>query len=65
MVAFEFTAHKVGASLPHAATDAIAALVVAGGLVGSLFGGWVLARLAPSHSMLLAALVGALFTGAP
>ncbi|KAJ1472735.1 hypothetical protein T484DRAFT_1839106, partial [Baffinella frigidus] len=38
--------------------------VVAGGLVGSLFGGWVLARLAPSHPMLLALLTGTLFTGA-
>jgi len=64
MVAFEFTAHKIAASLPEAATEAIAGLVVAGGLVGSLFGGWVLARLAPSHPMLLALLTGTLFTGA-
>eukprot|EP00960_Hanusia_phi_P030036 748346-Hanusia_phi.AAC.1 len=65
MVAFEFTAHKIKPDLQESGMpDLLAALVLAGSLVGSGLGGFVLTKLSPSHPTLLALLVSGLFTAA-
>ncbi|EKX40567.1 hypothetical protein GUITHDRAFT_164633 [Guillardia theta CCMP2712] len=65
MVAFEFTAHKIKPDLQESGMpDMLAALVLAGSLVGSGLGGLVLTKLSPSHPTFLALLVSGLFTAA-
>jgi len=54
----------VGADLSEIMPDYLAALVLAGAVLGSVLGSWVLTKLSPSHPTVLALGVSSLFTAA-